>query len=106
MTVIDEIQTERERQVTEEGWTHEHDDAFFNRGLSMAAACYAAGGKIYQKCEHVRSVHFNEAWPWDDCHDKREKHDERRQLVIAGALIIAEIERLDRRALKKQETTP
>lgn len=35
-------------------------------------------------------------WPWDVAWDKRYKHDRLKQLAIAGALIAAEIDRLER----------
>lgn len=38
---------------------------------------------------------WNDGWPWDVEWDKRKKHDMRRSLVIAGALIAAELDRLN-----------
>lgn len=37
---------------------------------------------------------WEDAWPWDSKWDKREKHNTLRSLVIAGALIAAEIDRI------------
>lgn len=37
---------------------------------------------------------WKDGWPWEESWDKREKHDMLRSLVIAGALIAAEIDRL------------
>lgn len=37
---------------------------------------------------------WKDGWPWGEDWDKREKHDIMRSLVIAGALIAAEIDRL------------
>lgn len=90
-----DIRAERQRQVDEEGWTAEHDDQH-NRGeIALAAAAYA---------EHtVASDRFRKQyssppvyWPWSDKWWK--PTDRRRDLVKAGALIVAEIERLDRAA--------
>jgi hypothetical protein len=76
-----DVITERRRQVTAEGWTLEHDDAQAAGELAAAAACYALGSKL-------------PVWPW---HAKWWKPSRpRRNLVRAAALIIAEIERLDR----------
>lgn len=88
MTVLDEIAAERSRQVTSEGWTPEHDDKNGSREMAKAAACYAIGD--------IRAGAFYKIWPehWNVKWWKPTNH--RRNLVKAGALIVAEIERLDR----------
>jgi len=105
---------ERLRQVGQEGFTAEHDDEHTSGEIAMAAACYAAPKPIlvrekrmvqvnasrglsdaYQY-EQAERLGYYDAWPWDEEWDKRAKHDRLRQLVIAGALIAAEIERLQR----------
>lgn len=84
MTVIDEIAAERARQISEEGWTLEHDDEHASGEMALAAAAYA--------------VHFRHSqgrlWPWSQQWWKPGEH--RRNLIKAAALIVAEIERLDR----------
>lgn len=102
---IEEIRAERNRQIAEEGWTTEHDDQH-NRGeLPSAAACYAwfAGVSGIAR-ETIRSlpasrqcdeaVILNRLWPWEPRWWK--PRDRRRDLIRAAALIVAEIERLDR----------
>lgn len=87
-----DVLAERRRQVEVEGWTPEHDDKHCNRSLAMAAACY---------CEPRYRFH-NEAptaWPWDKTWWK--PTTPRRDLVKAAALILAEIERIDRAANKE-----
>lgn len=42
----------------------------------------------------VRKAGWKDGWPWSKEWDKRKKHDKMRSLVIAGALIAAEIDRL------------
>jgi hypothetical protein len=42
-------------------------------------------------------------WPWDAQCDKRKTHDDIKRLVISGALIAAEIDRLKR---KEKRDTP
>lgn len=74
---------ERDRQKSVEGWDALHDDQYRDRELSRAAACYAIGQNIRY-------------WPWSL--DWWKPTDRRRDLVKAGALIIAEIERMDRAA--------
>lgn len=80
MSVIDEIAAERARQISKEGWTPEHDDHHNDGSLARAAASYAAGERLW--------------WPWRDS-DWKPK-DRRRDLIRAAALIVAEVERLDR----------
>jgi hypothetical protein len=81
-----DVFAERRRQVEKEGWTPEHDDEHDGGELARAAACYAynAGGG------HSSGMLF----PWD-CNWWK-PGTPRRDLIKAGALILAEIERLDR----------
>lgn len=104
MSVIDEVAKERVRQQTKEGWTHEHDDEHEDGSLAAAAACYAHPERIFVATEYAGRgykpyVSYHDAWPdsWDDHWWKPKKR--RRNLIRAAALIIAEIERLDRAAL-------
>ncbi|ENX5130679.1 ead/Ea22-like family protein [Salmonella enterica] len=86
-----DVMAERQRQQSVEGWTPEHDDEHCNGELAMAAVCYINdtgavnrnGGKPW-------------GWPWDASWWKPDTR--RRNLVKAGALILAEIERIDRAA--------
>ncbi len=90
--ILDVI-AERQRQITAEGWTPEHDDKHSVGEMAMAASCYAIGG------QYGKGV-IPMGWPW---YKKWWKpSSERRNLVKAGALILAEIERLDR-ANKEQK---
>jgi hypothetical protein len=82
------IADERRRQVEKEGWTPEHDDEHENGELAKAASCYADPRTSAQKEPPNR-------WPWAREWWKPNK-DRVRDLVKAGALIIAEIERLQR----------
>lgn len=85
-----DVLAERARQVSQEGWTPEHDDQHEIGELADAAACYAgnAGGYVWE------GGWPGEVWPWKECWWK--PTTPRRDLVKAGALILAEIERLDR----------
>jgi hypothetical protein len=87
--VIDEIATERRRQIEVEGWTAEHDDGHQSGAMALAAGCYAlnAGDKASFVGVPLR-------WPWANRWWKPE--NPRRDLIRAAALIVAEIERLDR----------
>ena len=85
-----DVLAERARQVSAEGWSADHDDAHFDGAIARAAASYALASAGY--------LHLGaEIWPWDAKWLK--STNQRRDLVKAGALIIAEIERLDRAAL-------
>ncbi|MDE2107454.1 MAG: hypothetical protein KGL39_60220 [Patescibacteria group bacterium] len=105
MNAIDEIAAERKRQIEIEGWSVHHDDQHHDGSLSGAAACYAAHASAYQRVasdvnlETYRSIEPRNSidqfgWPWAIKWWKPK--DPRRDLVRAGALIVAEIERLDR----------
>lgn len=88
MTVIDEIAAERRRQIEVEGWTSLHDDGHANGELASAAACYS------MNTGRDRLPVVPKGWPWTRSWWKPK--DRRRDLVRAAALIVAEIERLDR----------
>jgi hypothetical protein len=98
-SVAAEINAERTRQISAEGWTPEHDDQHGNGELAHAAACYAAGFLPSDIKDGTNLVPW--IWPWDRKWWK--PTNPRRCLIKAGALIIAEIERLDRAALSSQE---
>lgn len=101
MSVIDEIAAERKRQIEAEGWHPEHDDAHKNGEMGGAAACYIMRGlRITATGLHDRvELMVRDLWPWarDWWKPKNRRHD----LIRAGALIVAEIERLDRAAAKR-----
>ena len=92
MSAIDDIAAERQRQISVEGWTPEHDDEHNNDELVEAAACYAMSCNIKKHRPGQRDG--VRLWPWDLRWLKPK--DRRSNLVRAAALIVAEIERLDR----------
>lgn len=111
-TGIELIAMERLRQFTEEGITPSHDDKHIHGELAIAAACYAVhdhGAKPevayidYQEEEIGLRVIITKAWPWEKRWDKRDKHDRTRKLVIAGALIAAELDRIIRIAERDED---
>lgn len=85
-----DVTAERRRQV-EEGWTPDHDDEHDFGELARAAACYADPRPAMPNDPRVKVPTH---WPWDAKWWKPK--DRRSDLVRAGALILAEIERLDR----------
>ena len=102
MSGIKRIVAERERQIETECWTSEHDDEHTDRSLAMAAACYASPIPIFRANKHAVGTDYCDPWPWAGQYDKRDRHDEIRRLEIAGALIAAEIDRLERKNSEPQ----
>lgn len=84
-----DVLAERGRQVESEGWTPEHDDGHKFGELAIAASCYA-------DWPHPEGGRCAGRWPWD--HHWWKPKDRRTDLVRAAALLLAEIERLDRAA--------
>lgn len=93
MTGIEAIATERHRQISVEGWTPEHDDEHTSGEMSAAAATYAfnAFTNTSYRAYAADPVGF---WPWDA--EWWKPKTPREDLVRAGALIAAEIDRIDR----------
>ena len=89
--IIHEIWNEREQQGEREGYDEYHDDGPEHDAgqLSEAAAAYCLGAT--RKAANL--------WPWGDGFKPK---DRRRDLIRAAALIVAEIERLDRIAALKE----
>ena len=94
---VELIAAERERQVAVEGWTPEHDDAHGDRALAKAAGVYA--------------MPFNGSWketlwpfPEPFKHAERTVAGRIRELSKAGALVAAEIDRLQRAEDRKATT--
>ena len=93
----DLIAAERKRQVEAEGWTPEHDDEHNTGEMVDAAICYADMA-LRQVSWSKPPLHKMLArWPWDPEWWKP-SDDPLRNLVKAGALIAAEIDRVQRLA--------
>jgi hypothetical protein len=108
VTGADLIAFERDRQLTDEGFTPDHDDQHVDGQLMWAAAAYLLTGNFSIQGEDISE----RVWPWA----VRVNEDDPRQLlgwrppenrvqglVKAGALIAAEIDRLIRREPPPQE---
>lgn len=103
MNGVEAIAAERRRQIESEGWSDEHDDQHTDESLALVAAVFASPVQLYDfETTHIDQkpieCRFIDPWPasWDDAWDKRNDVDRRQLLVMAGALIAAEIDRLDR----------
>lgn len=97
-----DILAERVRHIHVEGWHAEHDDLHDDGQMAAAAACYAVNSTIAHEQRGTGSK-WNlmmkvTVWPWDLKWWK--PTSPRRNLVKAGALILAEIDRLDREEKK------
>lgn len=96
----DLIAQERYRQISDEGWTPEHDDKHDYGQLAAAAMCYTQVTLIRMTYKANASAERESEtiathWPWDESWWKPSP-DAVRNLVKAGALIAAEIDRLQR----------
>lgn len=89
------IIAERRRQVEQEGWTSDHDANHIPGELAVAGGCYA-----------LHAFEWNpdvpKKWRWDSLWWK--PTDPRRNLVKAGALILAELDKMD--AARKRKAVP
>ena len=99
-----DIAAERRRQVEVEGWEAAHDDEHTDGSLALAAGSYcesAARPKILAR-KPGAAFAIPKLWPQSWSRDWWKPKSPREDLVRAGALIIAEIERIDRAALSSE----
>lgn len=104
---IKDVIAERKRQIEKEGWTPDHDDDEHRSGdLALAGAAYAIYDAGDRLSAYTNQVLFDlqphakrEPIFWPFHYDWWKPKGRRRNLVRAAALIVAEIERLDRAAL-------
>ena len=107
LTGIELIAKERQRQIDEEGWTAEHDDLHSDGEMAQAAAVYAT--VTQENLIRVLDHDYGDGWPWDlewfkpyretdgpFCPQSIPGVDRVRCLFKAGALIAAEIDRIER----------
>lgn len=97
------IAAERRRQIEAEGWTPEHDDQHTSGELAAAAAAYIEHARRFRDAEANGYPYATKApnplWPW--CWGWWKPKSPRHDLVRAAALILAELERLDRAAARE-----
>lgn len=91
-----DVARERFRQINEEGWDEAHDDQHANASLIFAANSYSFNAIN----PAGKTAPPPPAWPWDKKWWK--PSSPRRDLVKAAALLIAEIDRLDRMEARKK----
>ena len=104
---------ERQRQIAEEGYDTAQDDEHVSGELAIAAQCYTQAAR-------ENSPTMSSWWPWGPefwkpCKKDSIEVDRERCLVKSGALIYAEVDRLNRlgmrvvnelKALKKVNHVP
>lgn len=109
---IDDVLAERRRQIEVEGWTADHDDQHSDGSLALAACCYASAASAYAEvCAGGGAPPLNDYrrlqpcynWPKSWSRSWWKPKSPRRDLVRATALLIAEIERVDRAVERGEE---
>ena len=81
---LHDVAAERQRQQSTKGYSTQQDDTYIGGELAAAAISY------------IEPMEAESYWPADWHDDSFKPSDYRRNLVKAGALILAEIERIDR----------
>lgn len=102
--VIFDVMHERRRQIEVEGFTPEHDGTHCDRSLARAAICYvdqyASLAWLLDGEDNGEKIYAEEPvpndWPASWAEKWWKPKSPRCDLVRAVALLIAEIERLDR----------
>jgi hypothetical protein len=99
-TGIELIAEERQRQIEVEGYVKEGDEKHDSNELAEAAACYVLPENLrVEKYNYVgvykkQMLGYPELWPWAKEYWKPTPKNRIRELQKAGALIAAEIDRL------------
>lgn len=88
LAVVNHITAERTRQVVSLGYDSAHDDQHVHGELASAAACYALASSVATLPEARRH------WPFAPAFWK--PGAQRDNLIKALALLVAEVERIDR----------
>lgn len=95
-----DVNAERQRQIVSEGYNSTHDDAHNEFELARAASVYALYASVPELDREMARKHGPRLYgsmvvfPWAD--EDLKLTTPRRDLIKAAALLIAEIERLDR----------
>ena len=91
--IIERVYAERVRQVQDKGYSPRHDNEHDNQELTDAAIAYAFGGLKLKTSDPTQPLEITCDWLTDEQIRRKPRI---RQLEIAAALIVAEIERLER----------
>jgi len=93
---IEVITKERKRQIEKEGYTSLNDQEYQEGELANAAAYYALTDELIDFMDQNwgNDMHLH-IWPFDLNSIKKTPKDRIRELAKAGALIAAEIDRIN-----------
>lgn len=86
-TGIGLIELERIRQITQKGFSVQHDSHWEAGQMAKAAICYAMNQR-----DRIKFDAIDEIWPWSP--DMFEPENRKWDLIRAGALIAAELDRI------------
>ena len=90
-TGVEIIAEERQRQIEVKGWTSDNDDRYVDEQLAEAAATYALPNLWRNSPDRIPIT-----WPFHNRWWKPTPENRIKELAKAGALIAAEIDRLQR----------
>jgi hypothetical protein len=95
------IEARQQQKQRVKRWSELHEDAFKNGELAMVASMYASpNDDLRVKNFYAHKEEYIDPWPWDDEFDERRILSRIERLASAGAYIVAEIERLQRKEVK------
>ncbi len=95
------IAAERQRQITEEGYTPAHDCLHTRGELLAAAECYLLAARYLERGREP--MELPSLWPWRAA-DYRPAEDVSGNLTKSAALIAAELDRLARTETRGAES--
>lgn len=103
---INDVLDERLRQIIEEGYGSSGDDMYDGGTLAIAGCCYAMHAAWSLSPINVGKLLMGvpELWPWDP--STWNPQEIRRNLIKGAALLIAEIDRIDRAEQNKIKLSP
>lgn len=93
LTGIELIAKERQEQIEKHGFDAVNDSEYNNESLLMAAVTYALPDK--ERSYSLVNMEVPESWPFHDMYWKPSPNNRVKELIKAGALIAAEIDRLN-----------
>ena len=106
VTGVELIAAERQRQIEAESWSADHDASEHQAGeLAAAAVAYALAPGSRERMAPNGDPLMPEVWPWEPKWWKPKwtprtaRAGRIRELAVAGALLAAEIDRLQRESL-------
>ena len=98
--VLEDIRFKRERQIHVHGWTLQHDSDEHSGG-ELAQAAIVHLQTAFREVFHLADEETTIWWPWDESMPEELQRrlfaqTKREALVNAAALLVAELELLDR----------